>query len=204
MNGEDELRELWCAQPLREQTKAEDLLALVQRRTHSFDRMIAVRNLAESVAGGFVFLFFGWLGWRTQETLMRTGYFVVAAGAAWIIYYLVRYGNTRVSADPSQSLTDYTRALVERYDHQIRLLKMVKYWYLLPIYTGLLITSVALFLEHGWRIPAWRDFAMPALYTAFFAAVWWLNEVYSVGRLRKQRARLLSMIEDCKLTRSGE
>ena len=135
---------------------------------------------------------------------MRTGYFVVAAGAAWIIYYLVRYGNTRVSADPSQSLTDYTRALVERYDHQIRLLKMVKYWYLLPIYTGLLITSVALFLEHGWRIPAWRDFAMPALYTAFFAAVWWLNEVYSVGRLRKQRARLLSMIEDCKLTRSGE
>ena len=52
MNSEDELRELWCAQPLREQTKAEDLLVLVQRRTHSFDRMIAVRNLAESLAGG--------------------------------------------------------------------------------------------------------------------------------------------------------
>jgi hypothetical protein len=202
MNSEDELRELWCAQVPRGQIPGEDLLALVQKRIHSFDRVVTVRNLVESAASGFAFLIFAWLGWSAQEPLMRAGYLLIAAGAAWVIYYLVRYGKNTVSADPSQSLPDYTRALVERYDHQIRLLKSVKYWYLMPIYAGLLFTSVGLFLEHGWRTPCWRDFDMPALYTAAFAAVWWLNEVYSVDRLRKQRASLLSMIEDNELTRS--
>ena len=202
MNSKDELRELWCAQSARGDTRGEDLLALVQKRIQHFDRLIAVRNLVESVAGGLVFLIFGWLGWRTQDTLMRAGFLVIAAGGAWIIYYLIRYGNTLASADPSQSVADYTRALVERYDHQISLLRTAKYWYLLPLYAGLLVTSVALFLEQGGRTPALGDFEMPGLYTAAFAAVWWLNEVYSVNRLRKQRARLLSMVEDSELTRS--
>lgn len=33
----------------------------------------------------------------------------------------------------------------------------------------------------------------PMIYTAVFAAVWWLNETYSVGRLRQERAKLLAM-----------
>jgi hypothetical protein len=32
-----------------------------------------------------------------------------------------------------------------------------------------------------------------ALITVFFGFVWWLNESYSVGRLRQERATLLSM-----------
>jgi hypothetical protein len=204
MNGEDELRKLWCGQPLRAEATGEELLALVQKRMWHFDRMIAVRNTVESIAAGLVAASFGWLGLRAHDPLMKVGFFIVAAGAAWIIYYLVRYGNISVSADPSQSLADYRHALAERYDHQIRLLKTAKYWYLLPIYVGLLITSVALFLQQGWRTAGWWDFEMPALYTIAFAAVWWLNEVYSVGRLRRERARLLSLTEESELIRSAK
>jgi hypothetical protein len=197
----DELRELWSSQPPCGETKGEDILALVQKKIRHFDRMIAVRNLLECIAAGLVAIFFGWLGLRTHDLLMRTGFLVVAAGALWIIYYLLRYGNTSVSADPSQNLVDYTRALVGRYDHQIRLLKSVKYWYLLPMYVGLLITSAALSLDRAkaGRL-GWGDLAIPALYTAVFAGVWWLNEVAAVGRLRKQRAKLLAMTADIRST----
>jgi len=195
MNGRDELRELWSSQPPCEK-KGEDIVVIVQKKIRHFDGAIAVRNLVECIAAGIVVLCFGWLGVRTHDALMRAGFLVIAAGGAWIIYYLIRYGNTSVSVDPSQTLVDYTRALVERYDHQIRLLKSVKYWYLLPPYVGLLITSAALFLERRKTASlSWHDLAFPTFYTAVYAAVWWLNEVYSVGRLRKQRARLLSMTE---------
>jgi hypothetical protein len=30
-----------------------------------------------------------------------------------------------------------------------------------------------------------------AIYTAVFGGVWWLNETYAVGKLRRERARLL-------------
>lgn len=202
MNGKDELRELWSSQPPRGETEREEIMALVQKKTRRFDRMIAARNLVECLAAGLVIVLFVGLGLRTHDALMKTGFLIVAAGAAWIIYTLLRYGNTPVSADPSQNLMGYTRALIERYDHQIRLLKSVKYWYLLPMYVGLLITSAALFFEQEKpRSLGWQDFVMPAFYTAFFAAVWWLNEGYSVGRLRKERAKLLSMTEAADLTR---
>jgi hypothetical protein len=69
--------------------------------------------------------------------------------AAWIIYFLVRYGSVAVTADPSQNFLTYAHVLLERYDYQIRLLKAVKYWYLLPLYVGLLITTVALWRVQG-------------------------------------------------------
>jgi hypothetical protein len=41
------------------------------------------------------------------------------------------------------------------------------------------------------RKPAWPQLVAAAVYTAVFGTVWWLNEVYAVGKLRRQRARLL-------------
>jgi hypothetical protein len=194
MNEQDDLRDLWTSQPPSVKTKGEDIMALVQKKIRHFDRAIAVRNVLESTAGGAVAVFFGWQGLRAHDAFMRTGSLVVAAGAAWIIYYIFRYGKKSVSADPSQSVPSYTRALVERYDHQIRLLKSVKYWYLLPMYIGLLIISAGLLFERANAgTLGWRDFGGPAVYTVVFAAIWWLNEVSTVARLRRERSKLLSM-----------
>ena len=202
MNEQDELRDLWTSQLPCGKAKGEDIVALVQKTIRHFDRVIAVRNMLECIAGGAVALFFGLQGLRTHDYVMRTGSLVVAAGAAWIIYYLLRYGKTSVGGDPSQNVMSYTRALVERYDHQIRLLKSVKYWYLLPMYVGLLIMSAGHFLERAKAgTMGWRDIGGPAVYTAVFAAVWWLNEVGSVGRLRQERSKLLSMTGGTEFTR---
>jgi hypothetical protein len=195
------LRDLWTSQPPYSKAKGEDIMALVQKKIRHFDRRIALRNLLECIAGGVVGVFFGFEGLRTHDYVIKTGSLIVAAGAAWIVYYLLRYGKTSVSADPNQNVMSYTRALLERYDHQIRLLKSVKYWYLLPMYVGLLIMSAGLFLERAKAgTMGWRDIGGPAVYTAVFAAVWWLNEVASVRRLRQQRSKLLSMTGGTEFT----
>jgi len=197
MNAKDELRELWCSQPYERATKWEDLVKLVEKKTKQFDRAILVRNLLECAAALVVFVLFTSYAVRTSDALQRLGLIVVAASAVWIIYFLLRYGRGSANADPSQDLSAYRRALLERYDRQIRLLKSVKYWYLLPPYVGLLIGSAGVLLNHRrLGLIGWGDFLGPALYTAFFAFVWWLNEVGGVARLRSERARLLSILNE--------
>jgi hypothetical protein len=197
MSGRDELRELWCSQPSLKTTGGEDMLVLVQRKTSRFDRMIALRNRMECIAAGTVVAMFGFFAFRAHNTLVRTGCLVIAASAAWIIFYILRYGKGPSSVDPSLDLLGYTRALTNRYDYQIKLLKSVKYWYLLPPYLGLLLGTAGVFQEWAKAgILRWTDFISPAIYTAVYAAVWWLNEVYSVGRLRKERAKLVSITSE--------
>jgi hypothetical protein len=196
MNNRDELRDLWTSQLPLVETKGEDIMTLVQKKIRKFDRMIAIRNLRECIASVVVAAVFGWQALRADDWLTRTGTLVVAVGSLWIVYYLLRHGRTSVGVDLSQSVLGCARVLVQRYDDQIRLLKTVKYWYLLPMYAGLLIVSagqVAQGIKAGGI--RWPVFAGPVFYTAVFAVFWWLNEVHSVGRLQHERAKLLSSIE---------
>lgn len=167
---------------------------LVQRKTTGFDRLIAVRNWMECVASAVVMASFAYFAFKAHNTLVRAGCLIIAAGAAWIIFYLIRYGKGPSAVDPSLDLMSYTHALAERYDYQIQLLKSVKYWYLLPPYLGLVLATAGVFQERATAgILRWFDWIWPVLYTGLYAAVWWLNEVYSVRRLQNDRGRLLAM-----------
>lgn len=194
MNGGDELRDLWSSQPPFGNTKGEEIMALVQRKTKRFERMIMIRNWTECLAAAVVTVAFSVLAILTGDALTRTGAVIVAASAAWIIYYISRHRKANLSVDPSQNLTGYTQALLKHYDHQIKLLRSAKYWYLLPMYIGLLVISAGGLLARTRTVGlSWHDLGGPGFYTAIFAAIWWLNEVNTVKRLRKQRDRLLSM-----------
>jgi hypothetical protein len=197
MNVKDELSELWCSQSYSSATSKEELMTLVQRKARQFDRLIFVRNVLESVSALAVTVMFAAMAARTPDPLQRIGLLIVAASGLWIIVFLLRYGRASAPADPAQELSRYRRALVERYDREIRLLKSVKYWYLLPPWIGLLIGSTGAML-HEFRDGrfGWRDFTPPAFYTAFFVLVWWFNEGYGVARLRAERARVLALAQE--------
>jgi hypothetical protein len=194
MNDEDELQKLWKSQSPCGSVKGNEMLEIVQKKMQKFDRMIAWRNRVECIAAAAVVIFFTWTAVYAPNIVMKAGSLVVAGGAAWIIYYMIRYGNAKVTVDASENLANYTQALVGRYDHQIRLLKSVKYWYLLPMYIGLLILSVGISMQRAQQgAPAWVDVIGPAICTAVFGVIWWLNEGPVVRRLQSQRAQLLSI-----------
>jgi hypothetical protein len=197
MDANDELRELWCSQSDPIAITREKLIMLVQKKTRQFDRFILIRNLLESASALAVTVMFAAMAARATDALQRTGLLIVAASGLWIIIFLLRYGRASAPADPDQGPNGYRRALVGRYDRQIRLLKSVKYWYLVPPWIGLLIGSTGEVLHefHDGRL-GWQHFVGPAIYTAFFVFVWWLNEVHAVARLRAERARVLAAAGD--------
>jgi hypothetical protein len=197
MMTQDELLELWNSQPSVATTTGEELMRKVEERTKKFDRRVRARNVREiiaSVIGGVVL---GWAMWGTHDPWKITGGAIMEIGLVVIIYVLLRYGQSGAEPDPSGTLNDYTRALMEKYDRQIRLLKTAKYWYLLPMYVGIVIMSVGMVLNsvHAATLGP-KVFIWPVVLTAFFGFTWWLNEVYAVGRLERCRAKTEEMLQD--------
>ena len=194
MNDEDELQTLWQSLPPCGSVKGNEMLEIVEKKTQKFDRMIRMRSRLECIAAALVVIFFSWTAMRAPNVVMKAGCVVVAGGAAWIILYMLRYGKAKVAADPSENLARYTQALIGNYDHQIRLLKSVKYWYLLPMYIGLLILSVGVSMQAAQAgIPVWVSLIGPAICTIVFGVIWWLNEGPAVRRLQNERAQLLAL-----------
>ena len=200
MNNEDDLQTLWKSQPPCGSVRGDEMLEIIEKKTRKFDRTIVWRNRAECIAAAIVVIFFSWTAFRAPNIVMTAGSLVVAGGAAWIIFYMLQYGKARRTADPSENLASYTQALVGRYDHQIRLLKSDKYWYLLPLYAGLLILSAGISFERAQRgAPAGLDLIGPVLATVVFGVVWWINEVPVVRRLRRERAELVSIVNQYEM-----
>jgi len=192
MADRDELNELWCGQSVGPPLKGEDMLAIAMERANRFDRTIRLRNWRECAGGVVVAAIFAFLAWQSPNALARGGHLLVAASGVWITYYLLRYGKEPKAPPPDRNLADFQRALLRKYDHQIRLLKNVKYWYLLPPYVGLLLASAGLIQAHTAKgQSAWPQLIAMAVYTAVFAFVWWLNETYAARKLQEKRARLL-------------
>jgi len=168
------------------------MLTLAMERANRFDRKIKARNWRECGAAAVVTAIFAVKAWGSPNALATAGNLVVAATGLWLVFFMLRYGRNAPAPAADRSLADFQQALLREYDHQIRLLRNVKYWYLLPPYVGLLLASAGIVrarIAEGQ--PGWTELIAVTIYTALFAFVWWLNEAYAVGRLRRARARLL-------------
>jgi hypothetical protein len=168
------------------------MLTIAMERANRFDRRIKARNWRECAAAVVVTAGFAAMAWRSPNALACAGSLIVAASGLWIIFYMLRYGREAPAPEPDRSVADFQQALLREYDHQIRLLKNVKYWYLLPPYVGLLLRSAGMVMANTAKgQPGWPELNAVAIYTAVFGGAWWLNEAYAVGKLRRARARLL-------------
>jgi hypothetical protein len=196
MNGPDELEQLWKTQPVDPAVKGEEMRKIILNKTEKFDRTIRRRNIRETIAALVVAVAFTFIAWGERNAIERAGSMIVAAGALWIVYYMWRRGVEPPDPSPDQTLAGYQRALVRKYDHQIRLLRSVKFWYLLPVYVGLLTGSAGLLKEQDEKgALTWLAAMPPLFYTLVFAAIWWLNEIYAVRKLERMRDQVTSGID---------
>jgi len=196
----DQLCDLWHGEsPSPIEKEGEEMLNMVIERTHSFDRRIVVRNAIECVAAFVVVGIFAWFAWRAPSLLERVGNAMVAASGLWIAYYILRFGSGPRRLDLGVSLNAYNQLLRANYEQQIRLLRNVKYWYLLPPYVGLLVANLGLWLRlHGDGKGSWAALVSMATVTCIFGLVWIANEVYAVRHLEHLK-RELSSIEGSEL-----
>jgi len=196
MNRPDELELLWQTQPVETDVQGDQMRQIILRKTEKLNRTVRWRNIREVLASAAAGMVFAYLTWKQANGIARLGSALITGTMAWIIYYFWRYGSGPADPNPDQSAAAFQSALVSKIDHQIRLLRNVKFWYLLPMYVGLLVFSAGGIRDHAVTgTLSWRDAIGPLLYTLFFAFVWWLNEVYAVKKLERWKTKLAAGIQ---------
>jgi protein-S-isoprenylcysteine O-methyltransferase Ste14 len=188
MNKPDDLERLWQTQSVGTDVKGEEMRQAVLKKTKAFDRKIWRQHLWEYLASLFVVPLLLRVAWIMPNRVARVGGIIVVAGALWIMYYFWRRGSGPVDPLPDQTLSSYRRALIEKYDYQIRLLRKVKIWYMLPFYVGLTILMTGLLQYYtGQSALAPFHVILAVVTTGFFGAIWWLDDVSAARRLERFR-----------------
>jgi hypothetical protein len=187
----DDLCRLWQSDSGNGAVDPSDLLRELERRSRSFDRMIRRRDIREIAGGLVVTVVYGLMAWKAGTLLFLVSDIWLAACGVWFAYYLRRDSKRSLQPVPDQSLVVYRQSLMERYDGQIRLARSVKYWFLLPMWFGLLLQALASRLDGG----SWFKFSMIMLVaTVGNGFVWWLNEGPGVRYLERKRRQLAALL----------
>ena len=163
----------------------EKVARTIMAQTWKFDQKIFWRNAREYAAGVVLLVVFvGQLGFGRD----RIGATVGIVSVAFVMVYLWWKHRGLQPLDPASDLAAYKAALVARYDDQIRLLRSVPYWYLLPLCVlPLWIAS------NAWhRSPASAVVSLLIVF-ALYAGIGWLNVVAGARELRIARDKVESM-----------
>jgi len=181
----DDFSRLWQSVP----AGPAPALRQIEARARRFDRTIRNRDWRESGAGLLVAAVFLWMSFHARGLALASDLWLAACGI-WVVFYLRRYSRTSGGVPPEKSLAAYRRAVLERFDRQIRVVRSAKYWYILPFWAGLMLNAAAFYERTGVTL---RFLLLVVFVTALNAALWWVNDVAAVRYLQGKRRELLEL-----------
>lgn len=194
----DKYQQAWKADSAQMQVSVDtDLLAKEVQHSHeNFQSTIFWRDVRE--AGISLFLIPIWLVIGYTMSLSWTWYlgipaFIFVAG----FILLDRKRNPQRASEPGEPLVFYVNESLTQVEHQIRLLRNVFWWYLLPF--GL--PCMAFFLDTAWATSSdWLEFVLfGGFLNLFLVVMYWgvyrLNQSAVRGHLEPRRQDLVKLVQ---------
>jgi hypothetical protein len=183
MNGE-QWAQLWQGHAVSNDDP-ERVARRIMAQVWRFDHTLFWRNAREYAAGIVLMVVF--LG---QLVLGhdRIGAVVGIGSVGFVMAYLWWKHRSLQPLDPAADVATYQTTLLARIDDQIRLLRSVTYWYLLPLFVPIAWQSLQV-----WQKAPWAAAVSLAIAAALFAYLRWLNVTAGVGALLTTRANVASM-----------
>jgi hypothetical protein len=188
VTADDELMLLWQQGASSTPDPAEVARLAARASMRRFDRLIARRNIIETVAAVGVL---AWFGWNIATGYERLSNSVSFACVSFVIAYLWWQHRQAVVVDAAADAEAYHAALLARVDQQVALLRTVPVWYLLPLYVPPFLQGVSL-----WHKSPVATLVYFAFVTAVFVGIGVLNVRVGVGRLLAERARLEALYQE--------
>jgi hypothetical protein len=186
--ADDELMLLWQQGASNTPDAAEVARLAARASMRRFDRLVARRNVFETVAACGVLLFFGW---RLAAGDDRVTNGVSFACVSFVMAYLWWQHRHETIVDATADAGAYHAALMARLDRQIGLLRTMPYWYLLPLYVPPVLQGAPL-----WPKSPAGAIVYLVVVTAVYVAIGVLNVRVGVARLRAERARLEALYQE--------
>jgi hypothetical protein len=193
----DDLQQTWQSQPSsRLRVEPELLLRELRRNQRNFKVTIFWRDFREVFVAAVMTIFFAWIGlhWEGWPWVLLGG------TCLWVGGFILidRFRRRGRAARFGDSLLGCVEASLEDVEHQIWLLKNVFWWYLLPLFAGIVIVFVESAI--GMEAASWIRWAtflgMVSFCGLVFAGVYWINQVAVRAHLEPRRQELLAVREN--------
>ena len=182
--GDEDWARMWQGRRVSEHDP-ERVARTIMAQVWRFDQTLFWRNAREYAAGiALLVVFVGQLFMGDD----RVGALVGIASVGFVLGYLWWKHRGLHPLDPASDAIAYKAALLARVDDQIRLLRSVTYWYLLPLSLPTLWQAVGV-----WDKSPWAAVVSMAVVGALFTFLRWLNVTAGVGALLATRANVESM-----------
>jgi hypothetical protein len=196
----DDLKEAWREQASRGRLTV-DAARLDEevRKRRQFDSVLFWRDVRE--VGVSLVMIPVWIYMGVELSLPWAWYLAVPA-FLWIAGYMLadRRIQRRREAGPGEPLRRHVESSLRQVEHQIRLLRNVFWWYLLP----LALPILAFFGQVAWRVrkipPWWGSLAFFAIGAAIvavvFTGVYKANQYAVSAGLEPRRRELQELLAD--------
>jgi hypothetical protein len=187
----DEAKTYWWSQheggPLPR--SSDDILRLVKSDAKRFDRRILFRDLREMIAAGIAAVLIA-PGAVHASLLTRLGVVVVIAALVLVAVRLHRARRTRSAAGMDRPVARVLKEERGKIDAQIRLLETVLWWYVGPIWLGVIMIIA------GRVGTSWLTLASAAVVTLLSWALYRLNVHAARQHLRPRRDELSRLLAE--------
>jgi hypothetical protein len=167
-----ELKQLWQHQKLSAPppVPGPDLVREMERRMRKFDRTIFWRDARELGACGVLMLWFGLALFRQTTALTRAGNGIIVASCVVIATGILSARRAQRSFLNPRPVRDFLRGERAKVSRQIRLLRTVLWWYILPLFCGAALSVL------GEPVGAWGKALAVAALVPVGWFVHWLNQ----------------------------
>jgi len=146
----NDLSRLWNAQhaPVMPEAEIESLLDRVRRHHRAFRRTVFWRDLRESLVGLLLAAFFSYIAF-TETGYGRAGAFILVAACLGItgVFAWTRMHARAIRHSGAENLRREMEAALAEVEFQIRLIRNVRWWYLLPLVIGIMAWLFGSLLE---------------------------------------------------------
>lgn len=191
----EEMKQIWKRQRKseKEMLTTEQLILLLNNKLISMDEKIRKRDWLEISVAAVTALVCGIILFYTDSFWYRMGCLSLI-GASILITYKLQKARSQDAAHDIQANQPFRKHLREelcKMRAQEKLLKSVLWWYLLPIFIGLL------FFVIGFEEPLWGKTVYLTIVVIVYAYIWWLNQravTKSISPLIKELKEAIAFI----------
>jgi hypothetical protein len=172
----EDLKNVWQSEGGISQQRFDQIGSRVKESSERLHATILRRDVRETFASVVVVVVFSCLMFSAKSWVDRLGYVIIAIGGITIPFVLWRARSRSLATISTATFRDFVNVEIDYLHRQVRLLRSVTWWYLLPFYMGLALVLVGLMGPRYSLGDLILLCVCLAVIAGLYVYIWWLNQ----------------------------
>lgn len=189
---EDLLKRLWSDSNKAQKVaiNPEILMDSIQHKSLYMETKIKQRDKSEIIVAVLMILTFGCLFFIVPQVQAKVGAVIIVLSCMLIIFRLIRARKVNIKQETSSAIKYHLLVSLQQVRQHINLLNTVFWWYLLPIFIGVL------FVYYGLSKSFVSKISYTVVVTIMYGYIWYLNKKAVRKKLKPLEADIQQALKE--------